>query len=164
MFCLSEAPYSMLGCDCHKKIPGKTAVILGPLWYFKFSILSLYIKWKVFFFYQLAFKNVTFIKTWLVIEVMRMALSLSLFFCFLFFVLFSLFCFFSFFFFPLVLKMLTLFLHAPLLFLKNDISGLIQLFHLLLEMKTLKLYMCMLKTLILSVTSHCHILSNSHFS
>ncbi|XP_025112396.1 TRMT1-like protein isoform X3 [Pomacea canaliculata] len=27
-----EAPYSMLGCDCHKKIPGKTAVILGPLW------------------------------------------------------------------------------------------------------------------------------------
>ena len=29
---VSEDPYSMLGCDCQKNIPGKTGVILGPLW------------------------------------------------------------------------------------------------------------------------------------
>ena len=29
---VSEDPYSMLGCDCQKNVPGKTGVILGPLW------------------------------------------------------------------------------------------------------------------------------------
>ncbi|KAL8613262.1 hypothetical protein ACOMHN_001586 [Nucella lapillus] len=27
-----EDPYSLLSCDCHKTVPGKTGVVLGPLW------------------------------------------------------------------------------------------------------------------------------------
>ena len=29
---VSEEPYGLVECDCRKSIPGKTGVILGPLW------------------------------------------------------------------------------------------------------------------------------------
>lgn len=31
-FSAAENPYQQLPCDCHGSMPGKTAVLLGPLW------------------------------------------------------------------------------------------------------------------------------------
>lgn len=31
-FSVVENPYQQLPCDCHSSMPGKTAVVLGPLW------------------------------------------------------------------------------------------------------------------------------------
>lgn len=27
-----ENPYALLACTCHEKTPGRTAIVLGPMW------------------------------------------------------------------------------------------------------------------------------------
>ena len=48
---VSEDPYSMLGCDCQKNVPGKTGVILGPLWFVAYVIIVFFFFFFFFFFF-----------------------------------------------------------------------------------------------------------------